>query len=371
MRIGLVVSGGFDRSARERVVPSLLWLVERLARRHDVHVFVLHYYPEPCSYPLLGATVHDIGRPFGAPGLRRGIQGRRLERAMAACGPFDVLHAYQGMPAIVSLRVAARLGIPLVATLDSGELTAMADIRYGLQRRWLDRRGIEAVIQESARITVATTFMASLIPDGASLAPIAVVPLGVNVDDFPRAARVDGPPWRLLRVASLNDVKDFQTLLDAFALLVSGGLDVRLDVVGEDTMDGRVQALAQSLGLESRVTFHGFQPTDQLAAFYARAHLHVVSSRHEAAGVVVLEAAATGLPTVGTAVGYVADWSPDRAVAVPVQDGAALAAAIADLIRDPERRTSMAAAAREWTLAHDADWTASQFEQIYEDAKAR
>ena len=41
MRIGLVVSGGVDRSGRERVTPSLLWLVERLARRHDVHVFVL------------------------------------------------------------------------------------------------------------------------------------------------------------------------------------------------------------------------------------------------------------------------------------------------------------------------------------------
>ena len=55
MRIGLVVSGGVDRSGRDRVTPSLLWLVERLARRHDLQVFVLHYYPQPCSYPLLGA----------------------------------------------------------------------------------------------------------------------------------------------------------------------------------------------------------------------------------------------------------------------------------------------------------------------------
>ena len=77
MRIGLVVSGGLDRSGREHVVPSLLWLVERLARRHDMHVFVLHYYPEPCSYPLLGATVQDIGRVEGPPGLRR-VRGVRL-----------------------------------------------------------------------------------------------------------------------------------------------------------------------------------------------------------------------------------------------------------------------------------------------------
>src|SRR5476649_545704 len=84
MRIGLVVSGGFDRSGRERVTPSLLWLVERLARRHDVHVFVLHYYPEPRSYSLLGATVHDIGRVAGPPGFRRRRQRRRLAAAVTA-----------------------------------------------------------------------------------------------------------------------------------------------------------------------------------------------------------------------------------------------------------------------------------------------
>ena len=87
MRIGLVVSGGLDRSGRERVTPSLLWLIERLARRHDVHAFVLDYYPEPCSYPLLGATVHDIGRVEAAPGLRRGRQRRRLSTAIEAQRP--------------------------------------------------------------------------------------------------------------------------------------------------------------------------------------------------------------------------------------------------------------------------------------------
>src|SRR5450756_2029623 len=99
VRIGLLVTGGVDRSGRERVVPTLLWLVERLARRHDVQVFALHYYREPCTYPLLGATVHDVGRVDGPPGLRRFRLRSRLTAALAAHGPFDVLHAYWGMPA--------------------------------------------------------------------------------------------------------------------------------------------------------------------------------------------------------------------------------------------------------------------------------
>ena len=81
----------------------------------------------------------------------------------------------------------------------------------------------------------------------------------------------------------------------------------------------------------------------------------------------VLEAAAAGVPTVGTSVGYVADWDPDRAVAVPVRNPEALADAITDLLHDPTRRATIGASAREWTLAHDADWTAAQFGRVYDE----
>src|SRR5215471_19214520 len=180
MRIGLVVTGGFDRSARERVTPSLLWLVERLARRHDVHVFVLHYYPESCSYPLLGATVHDLGRVDGPRGLGRGRQRRRLSAAIAAHGPLDLIHAYQGMPAIVAAPIARRTGVPLVVTLDSGELIALDDIAYGLQRRWFDRRSVAFALRSAARVTVTTNYMEQRLRDVAAGVRAEVVALGID-----------------------------------------------------------------------------------------------------------------------------------------------------------------------------------------------
>src|SRR5690349_12341276 len=127
VRIGLVVTGGVD-AARRDVVPALLWLVERLARRHDVHVFALHYYHEPRTYPLVGATVHDIGRVEGPPGLRRLRVRARLRRAVARAGPFDALHAFWGMPAAAATEVGARLRVPVVVTLDSGELVSLPEI---------------------------------------------------------------------------------------------------------------------------------------------------------------------------------------------------------------------------------------------------
>jgi glycosyltransferase involved in cell wall biosynthesis len=369
VRIGLVLRGGADRSGRERVIPAMLWLIERIARRHELHVFALDHSPQPCSYPLLGATVHDLGRPTSPRGFRRRVQLSRLSSALTHLGQFDVLHAYWALPAgVVATLAARRLGVPAIVTADSGEWVSIPERQYGLQRRWVDRRGVAAAMRRATRVTVCTEHMARLAARHAVCAE--VIPLGVPRPGAAAALRVDPPPWRLLHVASINRVKDHDTLLRAFGHVARRLPQVHLDVVGEDTLGGSAQRLAARIGLQSRVTFHGFQPNDALSAFYERAHLHVISSRHEAAGVVVLEAAAAGVATVGTRVGYVDDWSaadPPRAAAVPPGDAAALADAIVALLLSPARRESLAAAAREWTLAHDADWTAAQFDHLYRD----
>ena len=61
MKIALVLPGGVDRSGTERVIPCLLWLIERLARDDDVHVFALGQEERPGEWPLLGARVHNAG----------------------------------------------------------------------------------------------------------------------------------------------------------------------------------------------------------------------------------------------------------------------------------------------------------------------
>jgi glycosyltransferase involved in cell wall biosynthesis len=172
-------------------------------------------------------------------------------------------------------------------------------------------------------------------------------------------------PARLVHIASLNEVKDQPTLLRALRRLVDAGRKIELDVVGEDTLGGRIQTLAAELGLAQAVRFHGFLTQRELRPLVEVAHVAVISSRHEAGPLAVLEAAVTGVPTVGTAVGHIAEWSPDAALAVPCGDPAALEAGVAALLDDEDLRLSMAAAAQRNAALENAEHTARGFDAVY------
>jgi glycosyltransferase involved in cell wall biosynthesis len=167
-------------------------------------------------------------------------------------------------------------------------------------------------------------------------------------------------------VGDLNPVKDQATLLRAMTQLRDRGVEYHLDIVGVDTLNGKIQRMAQDHELIDYITFHGFLPHSRLRPLVDRAHLLIVSSRHEADPIVVLEAAMAGVPSVGTAVGHLADWAPSAAVAVPIGDHEALAQEIVALLDDEDRRLEVAWRAHQHARREDADWTAGRVLQLYE-----
>jgi glycosyltransferase involved in cell wall biosynthesis len=364
MKVALVVPGGVDRSGEYRVIPALLALIERLAAHHELQVFALHQEPAPGAWDLLGARIHNIG--CGAT-RARAIRAILREHRTS---PFDLVQSFfSGACGLIAVAAARVLGVPSVVHVAGGEPVRLPDIRYGGRLTWRGR------LQERVVRAGATALTAASAPQLELLARLGAaarrVPLGVDcVQTWPArapVARREDEPARLLQVASLNRVKDQPTLLRALAQLAQGPYAFHMDIVGEDTLAGAIQRLAHELGLTDRVRFHGFLTQRQILPLMQAAHVLVVSSRHEAGPVAVLEAAALGVPTVGTAVGHVVEWAPEAALAVPVGCGQSLAAALRQVLSDEPLRLRLARAA--WTRAvwEDADYTAGCFEAIYKE----
>jgi glycosyltransferase involved in cell wall biosynthesis len=365
VKLAIIVPGGVDRSGEDRVIPCLLWLIERLAGRHDVHVFALSQEPEPGEWSLLDARVHNIGTTRG---WRRRLFGRFATEHRTA--PFEVVHAFFGGCGTYAAVIGWRHGVPALVHATGGEFVALRDIGYGMRCNARGRLTLRVAVAAARRVTVPTAYMQAL----AASHGIATqrVPMGVALDRWPLAeprTRDPSRPIRLLHVGDIRPVKDQSMLLAAASQLRDGGLDFELDMVGYDTMDGALQRSAAARRLSAVTHWHGVLRRDALRALMEQASLLLVSSRHEAEPMVVLEAAMAGVPTVGTAVGHVADWAPEAAVAVPVGDAVALAREMASLLADEPRRLALGRAAQQRAIAVDADYTAAAFERIYQELR--
>ena len=360
MKLALVVPGGVDRTGEFRVIPVLLALIERLTRAHEVHVFALRQEAEAGQWELAGATIHNIGDGWTR---LRAIGAIRAEHRRE---PFELVHAiFSGSCSLVGVAAATLLRLPSLVHIAGGELVALDAIDYGGRRKWKGRLREAWVLRRADVITAASKPMID------SLQALGLkaqrVPLGVDLRAWPPLAprARSAAPARLIHVGSLNRVKDQATLLRALAALIETGLDFQMDIAGVDTLDGEMEQLARGLGLERHVHFLGFKTQRELRPIMESADLLVMSSLHEAGPLVLLEAAAAGVPTVGTAVGHIAEWAPLAAQAVPIGDWAALASAIRLVLDDEHLRLRLAFAAQSRAMSEDADYTARAFETLY------
>lgn len=360
MKLALVVPGGVDRDGERRVIPALLALIERLSAHHEVHVFSLHQEAGPGEWTLGGAQVHNIGDRWTRV---RAIRALRAEHRRA---PFDRIQAiFSGSCGLVAVAAARSLRVRSLVHVAGGELVALHGIGYGGRRRWTSRLREALVLRAADAVSAASAPMLDRLRELGIAAER--IPLGVDLRAWPPVAPRprDRATARLVHVASLNRVKDQATLLRAMSMLARDQLAFTLDVVGVDTLDGEMQALAGGLGLAHRVRFHGFRTQRELRPLLVAADLHVMSSRHEAGPLVAMEAAVVGVPTVGTAVGHLAEWAPAAAAIVPVGDAEALAGAIARVLGDEALRLRMALAAQQLAIRQDADATVRAFEVLY------
>jgi glycosyltransferase involved in cell wall biosynthesis len=152
-------------------------------------------------------------------------------------------------------------------------------------------------------------------------------------------------PATALAVANLIPEKGMHVLIDAFARI--GVSEARLNIVGDGPERGRLEELARSRGVESRVSFLGLR--DDVDALLLRAHVFVHPCIwEEAFGYTLAEALSTGCPVVASRIGSTPELVTDgeTGVLVPPNDASALAAAVGSIFRDSSFRDRLGANAR-------------------------
>jgi glycosyltransferase involved in cell wall biosynthesis len=320
-------------------------------------LLTLRYPYRAGHYPVEGVEVTALGGGVarGRASLRLWRDALRTLAAEHRRRPFDVLHAFWATESGALAALAGRwLGIPALVSLAGGELVRLPAIGYGDGLHAAERVKVNMALRLASGVTAGSTYQLSLVPRSVS-ARTARLPLGVDVDRFtPAIGRPAEDISTVVHVASLVPVKDQRTLLRAVAAI---GGPVRLEVVGDGPLAAPLADLAGELGVRDRVCFRGPIAHDHLPAVYRAAAVFALSSVHEAQGMAPLEAAACGVPIVGTAVGVLPELRPDAALTVEPGNWHALSQALTGLLREPDRRATMGAAARRRV---EADFTIEQ-----------
>ncbi len=282
----------------------------------------------------------------------------------------DVVHAHglrAGFVAVLALRLASpRPG--LVVTWHN------AVLGRGPRRRLLV--ALERVVARGADVTLgASTDLveraAGLGARDARLGPVAAPPLPAAVrtrDDVRaellRAAAVDDPATPvLLAVGRLAEQKDYPTLLTALGRDWPDGVRRPLLVIAGD---GPLREALQAGVREHHLPVLLLGQRTDVADLLAAADVYVLASRWEARALVVQEAARAGVAIVATDVGGVPDLVDGAAELVPAGDPAALAAALAGVVSDPQWRERLGLAARQRSrLWPDEAATTRQVRAVY------
>lgn len=364
MNIGILIPG-FSRDEDEWSIPIQQHLVRWLSALDDVRVIALRYPHHSRPYRIYDAQVYPLGagQVHGVRRLVLWLTALRRVRALHRERPFDVLHAmWADETGLLAVWAGRRLNVPSLVSIVGGELVSFPELNYGLQRSAFSRWIVGQALHADA-VIAASPYAQRLIARAGYHVPgerLHMIPLGVDTHLFrPSDTESVGAglrlahegQHRLIHVASLVPVKDQVTLLRALARLND---DTVLDIIGTGTEDAKLRALAGELGIVRRVNFLGAVRHTDLPDYYRRADLHVITSRHEGQALVTLEAAACGVPTVGTAVGLLAD-APELGIAVPIGGDAALATAVLDLLGNESQRqalgqTARAAAERDYSI---------------------
>jgi glycosyltransferase involved in cell wall biosynthesis len=193
-------------------------------------------------------------------------------------------------------------------------------------------------------------------------------------DFFEREDTCHAQPYRLLYCGRMAVEKGLLDLIEALAIVVAGGSNVILDLVGpcgaHDGAVDQISFLAERRGISKRVCFRGYKPLGpELFKMYQGADVFIIPSKFEGFPRAAWEAMAQSVPVIATRVGSIPHFLKHLSSAYLVEPSApdGLANAIGRLISEPALRRCLIKGgmrlAKENTLDRRAQEMVSAIEQ--------
>ena len=327
----------------------------------------------------------------GVPGLGEielmGEIAYRIEQVAKRVRP-HILHAHSPvLNAIPALRVGRRLGIPVVyemraswedAAVDHGTASA-GGLRYRLSR------GLEtwALRRVNAITTICEGLRGDILARG-RIAPekVTVVQNAVDIDAF----SVGGTPDAALKerfgldgalvlgfIGSFYAYEGLAVLLQALPQLLAQDASIRVLLVGGGRQEAELKRLAAELGVGAQVVFAGRVPHAEVQRYYDLIDVLVYPRLSMRLTELVtplkpLEAMAQGRLVIASDVGGHRELIRDGETGTLFKAGdpGALAAAVLDLVRHPERWAALKSTARSF-VENERNWRVSvaRYREVY------
>ena len=321
----------------------------------------------------------------------RGVPGDPEDRMMRyrdalALGPhlaeqgFDLIHVHTPFVAhYVGIRLARRLGIPVVATYHTLFEEYLHHYVRWLPRRWLRfaarRFSVRQCHQLSGVIAPSQAMREALVRYGVTTS-VAVIPTGLALEaftqpqeqsDFRHRYGLPAQAQLLLFVGRAAHEKNIGFLIEMLPRVLARHPNTRLIITGEGPAQDALARQARETGVGAAVLFLGYLHRDgPLQAAYRAADLFVFASRTETQGLVLLEAMALGTPVVSTAVMGTRDVLVEgEGCLIAEEDLDDFASKVNQLLGDDALRQVLAERARAYAAGWHEDARAADLVELY------
>ena len=335
--------------------------------RYEAEVFCwrtmnLDWFPYP--------KVHRANAAYGATRISPAFFKRFREKR------FDLVHAHFATGAVYALPYAERANLPLVVTFHGYDVPLLWNSRRFHPYFWPFLIHSKRVLERmTLGLCASNDLKELLLSHGVPEDKLRVHRLGVDLTRFHMKTPSERGPTRVCIIGRFCEQKGIEYAIRAFARHASP--DVHLDIIGDGELSAELHALVDRLNIGPHVSFLGILKPDQVAAHLRTCDILLAPSvvtrvgQRESGLIVVKEAAASGVPAVGTWHGGIPEIIDDGVTGFLVQerDVDALANRLGMLLDDQALRERMGAAARaKMEREYDVRKRVAELESLYDEA---